>query len=143
MKEYSTKERLLKAQAEAIMPGDAAQQLLETISLWKNTTTIILHGGSVFEFKGVFPAGELAHGFYNLKGASGFEGHLNLEKIDAIRLQSKLHRGRESYAFVFEDSSGECIFKIFVGRDSEGELIQSQKEQYIAYQQQFRLGVTA
>ncbi|UZE96349.1 heme utilization cystosolic carrier protein HutX [Alkalimarinus alittae] len=123
--------------AEASMPGDKAQQLLETISQWQNTTTIILHGGSVFEFKGVFPQGELAHGFYNLKGESGFEGHLNLDKVNVIKFQSKLHRGQESHAFVFHDSEGECIFKIFLGRDAEGQLHPSQKEQYLAYKQQY------
>lgn len=125
-------------QAEVSMPGDKAQQLLETVSQWQNTTTIILHGGSVFEFKGVFPPGKLAHGFYNLKGESGFEGHLNLEKVKHIKFQSKLHRGQESHAFVFIDHDNECIFKIFLGRDDKGTLHPSQKEQYLAYQQQYQ-----
>lgn len=119
------------------MPGDKAQQLLETISQWQNTTTIILHGGSVFEFKGVFPAGKLEHGFYNLKGESGFEGHLNLSNVKQITFQNKQHRGQESHAFVFQDSQGECIFKIFLGRDAEGRIYPSQREQYLAYQQQY------
>ncbi|MFD2230242.1 heme utilization cystosolic carrier protein HutX [Alkalimarinus sediminis] len=122
---------------DASMPGDKAQQLLETISQWQNTTTIILHGGSVFEFKGVFPQGKLEHGFYNLKGENGFEGHLNLDKVKEIRFQSKLHRGQESHAFVFHDNDDECIFKIFLGRDAEGQLYPSQKQQYLAYQQQY------
>ena len=130
-------------QSQVSMPGEAAQKLLETISLWQNTTTIILLGGSVFEFKGVFPKGQLAQGFYNLKGESGFVGHFNLKNIANIGFQSKLHRGQESHAFVFQNSSGECIFKIFVGRDAGGQLHQSQKEQYLAYQRQFSTGVTA
>ncbi|HCC83001.1 MAG TPA: heme utilization cystosolic carrier protein HutX, partial [Methylophaga sp.] len=32
------------------MPGQNAQQLLEQISDWGSMTTIIIHGGSVFEF---------------------------------------------------------------------------------------------
>ncbi len=148
MKEQPLKDLLLKKQPlkdlpEVFMPGNMAQQLLETISQWQNTTTIILHAGSVFEFKGVFPKGELAHGFYNLKGESGFEGHLNIESISEIHFQSKLHRGQESHAFVFQNSSGECVFKIFIGRDSGGQLHQIQKEQYLAYQQQYSIGATA
>ncbi len=125
------------------MPGEKSQQLLEAVSQWQNTTTIILHGGSVFEFKGVFPKGELAHGFYNLKGDSGFEGHLNLEKVASIAFQSKLHRGQESYAFVFQDSDNQCIFKIFLGRDEEGQLHPSQEQQFLAYQQQYQTGTSA
>ncbi len=119
------------------IPGSQAQLLLEEISEWENTTTIILHGGSVFEFKGVFPKGELAHGFYNLKGESGFEGHINLEKITSINLQSKLHRGKESYAFVFQDKDKNCIFKIFLGRDGKGELHPLQKQKFLMYQRQY------
>jgi putative heme utilization carrier protein HutX len=122
------------------MPGEQASQLLEKVSEWQNTTTIILHGGSVFEFKGVFPKGELAHGFYNLKGNTGFEGHLKLGEIACIHFQDKLHRGRESYAFVFTDSSGSCIFKIFVGRDTYGQLYASQKSEFLAYQKQYSSG---
>ncbi len=127
------------------MPGDQAEKLLQTISNWQNTTTIILHGGSVFEFKGVFPKGEMAQGFYNLKGSKegsgGFEGHLNLEKVNSIFFQSKLHRGRESHAFVFQDEANDCIFKIFLGRDDKGELYASQKAEYLTLQEQYSTGV--
>ena len=58
---------------DIVMPGKQAEALLKTISTWQNTTTIILHGGSVFEFKGVFPKGEMAHGFYNLKAENFYE----------------------------------------------------------------------
>ena len=125
---------------EVYMPGEMAQELLQTVSEWENTTTIILHGGSVFEFKGVFPRGELAQGFYNLKGSSGFEGHLNLDKVDRIYFQSKSHRGRESHAFVFRDAQGSCIFKIFIGRDASGNLYQTQKGQYLQLQQHYCQG---
>ncbi|WP_101760074.1 heme utilization cystosolic carrier protein HutX [Oceanicoccus sp. KOV_DT_Chl] len=122
------------------LAGSEAQQLLETISQWKNTTAVILHGGSVFEFKGVFPQGELAQGFYNLKGESGFEGHLNLKKITSIAFQSKLHRGQESHAFVFQDGNHYCIFKIFLGRDSDHQLYLSQKQFYLDLKQKVEHG---
>jgi putative heme utilization carrier protein HutX len=131
------------AQVNPAMPGAKALELLTDISTWTNTTTIILHGGSVFEFKGVFPPGEVANGFYNLSGGNGFEGHLNLAKIYSIAFQSKLHRGRESHAFVFQDMREECIFKIFLGRDQDGVLHPIQKQRYLAYQQQYQLGDTA
>jgi putative heme utilization carrier protein HutX len=128
------------AQQDLAMPGTKALELLAEISTWDNTVTIILHGGSVFEFKGIFPPGELVSGFYNLSGKNGFEGHLNLTKVASIAFQSKLHRGRESYAFVFQDIAGQCIFKIFVGRDQTGELHPLQKQRYLAYQEQYKEG---
>lgn len=119
------------------MAGEHALALMQTVSRWQNTTTIILHGGCVFEFKGVFPGGELAEGFYNLHSSgNGFEGHINLKAIARIRFQSRAHRGRESHAFVFEDAHEAVIFKIFLGRDSSGTLIPEQVTAYHAIQAQ-------
>ncbi|WP_414683297.1 ChuX/HutX family heme-like substrate-binding protein, partial [Methylophaga sp. UBA3996] len=39
------------------MPGEQAQALLEQLADWGTMTTIVLHGGSVFEFMGPFPKG--------------------------------------------------------------------------------------
>ena len=126
--------------AVSIMPGQNAQQLLEQISDWGSMTTIVIHGGSVFEFTGPFPKATVAEGFYNLKADSnGFHGHLNLQKVEQISFQTKPHRGRESYAFVFEDVNSEVIFKVFLGRNERGELIASQREKFYQLMQQYQL----
>ncbi len=112
---------------------DQVLPLLEALPQLGNTTTVILHGGCVFEFKGPFPGGTVAEGFYNLHGAprhpedpAGFEGHLRLEAMARVRFQDRPHRGRASYAFVFEDENGRCLFKVFLGRDADGEIIPEQ-----------------
>ena len=118
------------------MPGREAKALLTLLSCWSNTTTIILHGGCVFEFKGVFPVGSEYEGFYNLESdGDGFHGHIKLSKIDRIVFQDSLHRGRQSYAFVFEDQEGATIFKVFLGRDSHGELYVDQVSAFKKIQQ--------
>ncbi|WP_344797296.1 heme utilization cystosolic carrier protein HutX [Litoribacillus peritrichatus] len=119
------------------IPGEQSLSLLQEIADWGNTTTIILHGGCVFEFKGDFPKGSLAEGFYNLKGKKGFEGHLNLSKVKNIRFQDKQHRGKQSYALVFNDQDDTCIFKIFVGRTSKGELIEHQVKRFKELQAEY------
>lgn len=122
------------------MPGQNAQQLLKQLSGWGSVTTIVLHGGSVFEYTGPFPKGTVAEGFYNLQAAtSGFHGHLNLQKVEQISFQTNPHRGLESYALVFEDSKGEVIFKVFLGRDEQGELLSSQREKFYQLMQQYQL----
>ena len=113
--------------AQAVLPGYLAVHLMRQFSDWGKTTTIILQGGCVFEFKGVFPAGKTAEGYYNLEsGGLGFEGHIRLTAVDRITLQNRLHRGRESYAFVFEDKDGQAIFKVFLGRDENGNVFDKQ-----------------
>ncbi|WP_438970582.1 heme utilization cystosolic carrier protein HutX [Methylophaga sp.] len=124
---------------EVIMPGDQAQTLLEQLADWGTMVTIIIHGGSVFEFKGPFPKGSVAEGFYNLNGPMpGFHGHLNLKQVKHIRFQDKAHRGRESYAFVFENADDEVIFKVFIGRDDKGELLAEQKQRFLTMQQHYQ-----
>ncbi|EAR09020.1 heme utilization cystosolic carrier protein HutX [Reinekea blandensis] len=118
------------------LPGAQAESLLKQIAGWGPVTTIVIHLGSVFEFKGPFPDGSVGHGFYNLNGpVPGFHGHLNLGDVDHIAFQTKPHRGRESYALVFNNRNGDTIFKIFLGRDDQGELLAHQKAAFFELMQ--------
>ncbi len=129
-----------KDSESAVLDGAYAKALLQNLPQWGHVTTIVLHGGCVFEFKGDFPKGEEGSGFYNLNsGGHGFEGHLSLEKIHHISFQDKLHRGRQSYALVFEDEQNNCIFKVFLGRDEQGELIHSQVDKFKSLQAELEL----
>ena len=101
--------------------------LLQSLPSWGNLVTIVFSGGSVFEFKGPFPPGEMGEGYYNLEGpVPGLHGHLNVSRLASVRFQDKPHRGRASYAFVFEDEAGQAVFKVFLGRDDKGEIFSEQ-----------------
>lgn len=107
------------------------EPLLKALSHWENCTVAVLFGGSVFEFKGPFPKGYNAQGYYNLRsGGQGFEGHLKLDRVAAVSFQDAPHRGQESYAFVFEDDGHQPIFKVFVGRNYDHSLITEQVETF-------------
>ena len=116
----------------------SVQALLEELSRWGPVTTIVFSSGSVFEFKGRFPLGKEGEGFYNFghevpatDGGSSFQGHLRLDNVAQVRFQDRAHRGRPSYAFVFEDGDSNCIFKVFLGRDLSGEIDRHQLEKFI------------
>lgn len=116
---------------QRVLSADQVIPLMQALSAWGNTTTIIIHGGSVFEFKGPFPKGQLANGFYNFEGpVPGFHGHIAVDKIAYVGFQDKQHRGKASHAFVFNDHEGDAIFKVFLGRDGQGALIAPQVEAY-------------
>ena len=116
---------------ETVLSGDQAFDLMRELSTWGRLRTIIIHGGSVFEFDGAFPRGEMGSGYYNLQSAQqGFEGHINLDKVDHIAFQDALHRGRQAYAFIFKDANGDNIFKVFIGRDENGDLLTHQVERF-------------
>lgn len=117
--------------SEPVLASEHAEDLLSALSTWGNTTTIIIHKSCVFEFKGTFPKGAVAEGYYNLDGPiPGFHGHIKLRAIQHIKFQDKQHRGRQSYAFDFQDENAASIFKVFLGRDDAGELIPEQVETF-------------
>ncbi|MFT4768618.1 MAG: putative heme utilization carrier protein HutX [Glaciecola sp.] len=99
-------------------------------------TCVILHGGCVFEFSGEFPRGQCSESHLNLtNNGTGFHGHLSLSKLHRVRFQDRPHMDRASYAFVFEDEQEQCLFKVFLGRNTQGEVLADQ----LAFFQQLRL----
>jgi putative heme iron utilization protein len=47
-----------------------------------------------------------------------------------VRFQDRPHRGRASYAFVFEDAAGNTVFKVFLGRGDDGEILPEQLDAF-------------
>ncbi|NRD73207.1 heme utilization cystosolic carrier protein HutX [Shewanella sp. VB17] len=109
------------------LPLSDKDALLSSLPDWGNVTTIIAVSGSIFEFKGSFPQGKYAYGYYNLiTEGEGLHGHLNLDSLSAIALISRPFRGKESHSINFFGSKGEIIFKVYLGRDSQRVLIPEQ-----------------
>lgn len=103
------------------LPGKLAKLVMAEIAHWGDVTTIVERAGSIFEFKGSLPEGKDAFGYYNLLGKPGqLHGHLKLDQVFNIALLSKPLRGKDAFAVVFYDRLGDCIFKIYLGRDAQG-----------------------
>jgi hypothetical protein len=116
---------------EPCLGQDQVLPLLQALPEWGDTVTIVFSGGCVFEFKGPFPAGQIGEGYYNLEGpAPGLHGHLRLDAMQRVRFQDKPHRGRASYAFVFDDDRGNTLFKVFLGRGENGEILPRQLDEF-------------
>ncbi|MEZ8140421.1 HuvX protein [Enterovibrio norvegicus FF-33] len=117
--------------------GELSQGILEVMPKWGKVTTIVHSGGSVFEFKAPFPKGKFAHGYYNLMGKEGqLHGHLRLDLVSDIVFVSKPFRGSESHYIGFFDSTGHCVFKIYLGRDKKRQLFPEQIELFNAMKQE-------
>ncbi|ANS84949.1 hypothetical protein VSVS12_01182 [Vibrio scophthalmi] len=107
--------------------GQHAQAILEQLPAWGNVTTIVHSFGSIFETKAPFPKGKEAHGYYNLMGREGeLHGHLRLDLVAHIAFVSKPFRRMESHYIGFFDAEGNCIFKVYVGRDKKRQLLVEQ-----------------
>ncbi|MGI2210204.1 heme utilization cystosolic carrier protein HutX [Shewanella baltica] len=115
------------------VPLTQLDTLLQALPEWGKLTTIVMLSGSVFEFKGDFPQGKYAHGYYNLysKG-DGLHGHLKLDAMRGIALISRPFRGSESHSINFFGSEGEVVFKVYLGRDKQRALFPEQVRQFKA-----------
>ncbi|EEW05057.1 conserved hypothetical protein [Vibrio mimicus VM603] len=100
----------------AVVDGNQAQVILESLPDWGPVTTIMTVAGSIFEVKAPFPKGKVARGYYNLMGREGeLHGHLKLENISHVALVSKPFMGRESHYFGFLPSRVTMLLKFIWG----------------------------
>ncbi|WP_100752673.1 heme utilization cystosolic carrier protein HutX [Vibrio salilacus] len=128
----------LPTEMTAIVDGDQAQAILESLVGFGPVTTIVHSFGSIFEVKAPFPKGKLARGYYNLIGSEGeLHGHLKLDNIQHIALVSKPFMGRESHYFGFFCPAGNNVFKVYLGRNNKRELIAEQVATFKQWQQEF------
>ncbi|MBT1443710.1 heme utilization cystosolic carrier protein HutX [Shewanella sp. JM162201] len=111
---------------------DAVTGLLTELAGWGPLTAIIQVAGNVFEFKGPFPLGKPAHGYYNLiQKGEGIDGHIKPDSFAALALVSRPMRGRDSHHFCFFAADGSVVFKLFLGRDKAGALLTGQLESFM------------
>ncbi|KJG59351.1 HuvX protein [Photobacterium kishitanii] len=126
-------EVVLSLPSELVFPmaGNLAQTIAEALPSWGPVTTIVHSMGSIFEVKASFPKGKLARGYYNLMGKEGeLHGHLRLDLVEHIALVSKPFMGQESYFIGFFAAQGECVFKVYLGRDKQRNLYPEQIEKF-------------
>ncbi len=122
----------------ARVSGEHAQAILEQLPSWGKVTTIVHSFGSIFEAKANFPKGKVAHGYYNLMGREGeLHGHLKLDLIEHIAFVSKPFRGMESHYIGFFNGQGNCVFKVYVGRDNKRQLLTEQVEAFKQMKKEF------
>ena len=85
---------------------------------------VLIHtADSIFEISGDFPTGETSHGYYNLHGGkSGLHGHLKPEKCQSIYFVERPFMKRDTASILFMNQEGNAIFKIFLGRNEDGQI---------------------
>ncbi|MDV7103966.1 heme utilization cystosolic carrier protein HutX [Vibrio sp. TH_r3] len=119
--------------------GVDCQAVLQQLPAWGKVTTIIHSQGSIFEVKAPFPQGKVAYGFYNLMGGNDgqLHGHLNIDLVTDIIFVSKPFKGMESHFIGFYADNGQCVFKVYLGRDKKRQILPGQIEQFTQLSQEF------
>ena len=115
-----------------LAPGDAFIPAMDDIADWGDVTVIVHTEDGIMEFGGPVPKGQVARGYFNLMGRTGFHGHLRFERCAGIAFIERPFMSRTSALLVFLNRDGGIMFTIFVGRDEKGELKADQLEKFRA-----------
>lgn len=101
--------------------------LMKTISKWQKIRLITISGDLVLEIDGQFPMGSYGRGYYNFHSkTSPIGGHLKQDAVAYIQMGTKTIHGKESFFFSFYNENNDVIFKIFLGRNEQGQIFEDQ-----------------
>lgn len=109
-----------------IVGGDAFERILAALTTWGKVVFIVHTADIVLECAGTIPAGTFGRGYFNLHGDSPIGGHIRAENCKSIAFVSRPFMGRESRSIQFFNGVGEAMFKVFVRRDEQRELVAEQ-----------------
>ena len=99
---------------------------MQALTGWGEVLFIVHTPDIVLECAGTMPPGSFARGYYNLHGDSPIGGHLKAENCTHIAFVSRPFMGRPSRSLQFFNGAGEAMFKVFVRRDKERNLLPEQ-----------------
>ncbi len=119
----------LEAMPEAqrlFAPSEQFEAIWREVGTWGEILFIVHTADIVLECEGSLPAGTFGQGYYNIHGDSPIGGHIRAANCRAIYLVDRAFHGRRSCSIQFFNGEGEAMFKIFVRRDSERNLLPDQ-----------------
>ncbi len=134
MEAIAGKAEVTPAEILAILPPGAAVQapaesfnaIWDELRSWGEILMIVQTQDIVFEVAGTLPEGSEGHGWFNIHGDSPIGGHIKKEACVSIAFIDRTFHGRRSLSVWFMNAAGSAMFKIFVRRDAEKELLPHQ-----------------
>lgn len=124
--------RALPELHRTLVDGARFADVMTAIGDWGPILFIVHTRHIVLECEGVLPPGSFGRGYYNIHGDSPIGGHIRAEGCKTIAFVSRPFMGRESRSVQFFSEDGEAMFKIFVRRDAERNLIGEQVARFDA-----------
>jgi hypothetical protein len=118
-------QRLPAGQAVAIA-GDRFEDLCAGLTTWGAVLFIIHTEDIVLECEGALPPGTSSHGYFNIHGDSPIGGHIKASNCARIVFIDRAFHGRRSCSVQFLNAAGNAMFKVFVRRDKQRELLTEQ-----------------
>jgi len=124
--------RKLPPQQAVFAPGEAFAQIWRALRDFGVVVFIVHTQDGVFEVKTGLPDGAEGRGYFNVHGDSPLSGHLRADRCAAICFVDRPFFGRRSCSVQFVNLEGGVMFKIFVARDAERQLLPDQVARFEA-----------
>ncbi|MEP4187839.1 MAG: heme utilization cystosolic carrier protein HutX [Anderseniella sp.] len=118
----------LPASEKVSAPGNQFVSVMEEVSGWGKLTVIVNTPEMVLEAKGPVARGSMGRGYYNIPGAIG--GHFKPKGFHSISFIDRTLMGKPSRSILFFNAHGSCIFKMYLGRQENREMIPEQVEKF-------------
>ncbi|MCL6708157.1 heme utilization cystosolic carrier protein HutX [Pseudomonas sp. R2.Fl] len=118
--------------AAVIVPAERFDAIWQRLGDWGDVLMIVHTEDIVLEVEGSLPAGSEAHGWFNIHGDSPIGGHIRKDRCVSIVFVDRGFHGRRSCSVWFMNSDGKAMFKVFVRRDAEKNLLADQLQRFEA-----------
>lgn len=117
---------MLPGDQRVAISGDRFEEAWNAMTEWGEVLFIVNTADIVLECKGGLDRGSIAQGYFNVHGESPIGGHIKASNCEAIVLVDRPFHGRRSCSVQFFNGAGEAMFKVFVRRDAQRELLPDQ-----------------
>lgn len=118
--------------AAVIAAKEAFSDIWTEMTSWGGVLFIVHTDDIVLEAEGSLPGGSEAHGWFNIHGDSPIGGHIRKDNCASITFVDRPFHGRRSCSVWFMNDNGSAMFKVFVRRDAQRELIGEQLAKFEA-----------
>ncbi|WP_105383353.1 heme utilization cystosolic carrier protein HutX [Neorhizobium alkalisoli] len=104
---------------------------------WGEVLFIVHTDDIVLEAEGSLPVGSEGHGWFNIHGDSPIGGHIKKDNCASVTFVDRAFHGRRSCSVWFMNQDGSAMFKVFVRRDENRELITEQLQKFEALRDRY------
>lgn len=126
---------ILPEGAAVVVPAERWETIWKDLTSWGEILMIVHTDDIVLEVEGSLPEGSEGHGWFNIHGDSPIGGHIRKERCVSIAFVDRGFHGRRSCSVWFMNADGKAMFKVFVRRDKERNLLEDQVSRFEALRQ--------
>lgn len=140
VEQIAAKAEVTPAEILAVLPEGAAvvveasqwQTIWTDLTTWGEILMIVHTEDIVLEVEGCLPDGSEGYGWFNIHGDSPIGGHIRKDRCVSIAFVDRGFHGRRSCSVWFMNAEGRAMFKVFVRRDKDRNLLDDQVQRFEA-----------